>query len=77
MANEILPSANLADDILRGADAIATFLGVKPRSIYYQAECGEIPVFRQGSILCARRSTILRHIEEQETRAIAGKENAA
>jgi excisionase family DNA binding protein len=57
-------------DLLSGADAIAAYIGVKPRRIYHLAETRRIPVFRIGTTLCARRSTLLRWVEEMERAAI-------
>jgi hypothetical protein len=61
----------LADDILRGADAIAEFIfgerGSR-RKVYYLAECSRLPVFRLGSVLCARKSVLLQWISGQESR---------
>jgi hypothetical protein len=63
----------LADDILRGADQIAEFIfgerGSR-RKVYYLAECSRLPVFRLGSVLCARKSVLLRWISGQESRVI-------
>ena len=62
----------LADDILRGADEIAEFIfGARGsrRKVYYLAECTKLPVFRLGSVLCARRSVLLNWISGQESRA--------
>ena len=65
------PSLPLADDLLRGADAIAGFIfgsrGSR-RKIYYLAETSHLPVFRLGSLLCARRSVLMRWIAGQENR---------
>jgi hypothetical protein len=61
----------LAGDILRGADAIAEFLFGDPkhrRKVYYLAECTKLPIFRLGSVLCARRSVLLSWIAGQESR---------
>jgi excisionase family DNA binding protein len=57
-------------DLLSGAEAIAAYIGVKPRRIYHLAETRRLPVFRIGSTLCARRSTLLRWIEDMERAAI-------
>jgi hypothetical protein len=70
----LLPNAtatDLADDLLRGADAIAEFIfGARGsrRKIYYLAETSHLPVFRLGAVLCARRSVLLRWIAGQESR---------
>jgi hypothetical protein len=61
----------LADDLLRGADEIAEFIfGTREsrRKVYYLAECCRLPVFRLGSMLCARRSVLLNWIAGQENR---------
>jgi hypothetical protein len=67
--NETPPE--LAGDLLRGADEIAAFIfgdrGSR-RKVYYLAECSRLPVFRLGSVLCARRSVLLNWIAGQERR---------
>src|ERR1700686_1706384 len=70
----------LADDILRGADEIAEFIfGTKDsrRKIYYLAECSRLPVFRLGSVLCARRSVLLTWIAAQESKALPQESSAS
>lgn len=62
---------NLADDLLRGADAIAEFVfgsAKHRRKVYYLATEAKLrmPVFRIGSVLCARKSTLIEWIERQE-----------
>jgi hypothetical protein len=63
----------LGGDLLRGADAIAEFLfgdRRERRKIYYlpgEARA-QLPHFRLGTIICARKSTLLRWIETHETR---------
>jgi hypothetical protein len=61
----------LADDMLRGADEIAAFIygdrGLR-RKVYYLVECSRLPVFRLGSVLCARKTVLLSWIEGQESR---------
>jgi hypothetical protein len=69
----------LSDDILRGADEIAEFIfGAKGnrRKVYYLAECSRLPVFRLGSVLCARRSVLLNWIAGQENRVARWVERA-
>lgn len=75
-AGEVRP---LADDILRGADKIADFMFGNPaerRKIYHLAEKSRLPVFRLGSVLCARKSVLLAWIAEQEARATSGDAEA-
>ena len=67
----------LADDLLRGADQIAAFLFGDPkerRKIYYLVEQLRIPHFRLGAMLCARKSRLIKWIEEQEGRSYDGTE---
>lgn len=64
---------SLSDDILRGAEAIAEFMLGDPkkrRQVYHLAQMKRLPVFRLGSTLCARRSTLIAWIEDQETNAM-------
>ena len=65
------PPPGLGGDLLRGADAIAEFLFGDPgqrRKVYYLV--GEarvrLPHFKLGAMICARRSTLLRWIEDRE-----------
>jgi hypothetical protein len=53
-------------DLLTGAEAIAAFMRVKPRRVYHLVETQQLPVFRLGATLCARRSTLVRWIESME-----------
>ena len=66
----------LAVDLLRGADEIAEFVFGDPsqrRRVYYRASEAKpgdrLPLFKIGSEICGRRSTLLRCVEEQEKRA--------
>ncbi|WP_044549851.1 hypothetical protein [Azospirillum lipoferum] len=66
---QIAPPAappTLADDLLQGADSIAKFMGVTRRQAYHFVADGRIPTFRIGAIICARKSTILNWIAQQE-----------
>jgi hypothetical protein len=56
----------ISADMLRGAKGIASFLGITPRKVYYLVGRQELPVFRLGNQLCARRSTLLRHLNALE-----------
>lgn len=57
---------NLSADLLVGADAIAGFTGMKPRTIYHLAAKRSLPTFKMGDLVCARKSKILEFIEAQE-----------
>jgi len=59
----------VAADILRGAGDIATWLGVKPRAVYHLAATGQVPTFRLGDVVCARKSTLAAWISEQEQKS--------
>ena len=58
---------NLSDDLLHGASAIGEAMNTTSRRVYHLAQQRTIPVFHLGGKLCARRSTLLRHIEELES----------
>ncbi len=60
---------NLATDLLRGADAIAAYLGFPRRAIYHAVSKGHLPHFRVGETVCARRSTLAAWIAAQEAAA--------
>jgi hypothetical protein len=60
----------LAADILRGADDLALFLfGDKKdrRKVYHLASTSNLPVFKLGSMICARKSILLKWIADQES----------
>jgi hypothetical protein len=64
---------SLGDDLLRGAEAIAEFLfgdRRERRKVYYlMGEASvQLPHFRLGTIICARKSTLVRWIEASEAR---------
>lgn len=61
----------LADDLLRGADAIAQFVfgdaGQRRKVYYYASEAKvKLPIFRMGNVICARKSKLIDWIESQE-----------
>ena len=45
-------------DLLYGARAIATYLGVKTSVVYHLTETKRIPHFKVGAVVCARRSKL-------------------
>ncbi len=61
----------LADDILEGADDIATFMwgsASKRRKVYHLMETSRLPLFKIGNVWCARKSRLKQYIREQEDR---------
>jgi hypothetical protein len=67
--NDNLPE--FAADLLRGAEEIAQFLfgDIRHRrKVYHLAEKTNFPIFRLGSLLCARRTKVLNWIADQENR---------
>ena len=61
-----------ADDVLRGAAAIAGFLfgdrGMR-RRVYHLVATSRLPHFRTGNTLCARKSVLTQWVQEQENRS--------
>lgn len=49
---------NLGDDLLQGAGAIAEFMNFKVRKVYALHERGEIPTFKVGGVIHARKSEL-------------------
>lgn len=61
---------DLATDLLRGVREIAAFLGMARRVVSYHIECERLPVFRLGALICARKSTLLQWVAEQERASV-------
>jgi hypothetical protein len=60
-----------AKDMLRGAEEIAQFLygsAEQRRKVYHLAATSNLPIFKLGSMLCARKSVLLKWVEDQELR---------
>ena len=60
-----------ARNLLRGAAAIAEFLyGDRKfrRKVFHLVATSHLPVFRLGSVICARKSVLLTWIQDQENR---------
>lgn len=55
----------LADDLLDGAEAIAEFLGAKPRRVYYLAQKKHLPIGHVGGKLIARRSELTAAVSQK------------
>jgi excisionase family DNA binding protein len=58
----------IKDDLLNGADKIAAYLGVPRTLVYRMADRGELPTFKLGRSICARRSALLRHVAALEAK---------
>jgi len=60
-----------AEDLLRGASAISEFIfgdAGQRRKIFHLASKSQIPTFKLGSMICARKSVLLDWIRKQERR---------
>jgi len=65
-----------ARDLLRGAEEIAQFLyGDRElrRKVYHLVATSNLPVFKLGSMICARKSVLLKWVAEQESRHTANR----
>ena len=68
--------AALASDILRGAPAIAEELfgsAADRWKVYNLVKHNRLPIFRMGSVVCARRSSLRDWIAEQERQSVSPK----
>lgn len=71
---------NFNEDLLRGASQIADFICGDPketRRIYHLVDTQQLPHFRLGATICARKSTLLLWVAEQERTAIKQAPTAA
>jgi len=62
---------DFAKDLLRGAEEIALFLygdRTLRRKVYHLSSCSNLPVFKLGSVICARKSVLLKWVADQEAR---------
>ena len=60
-----------AKDLLRGAKEIASFMygdRERRRKVYHLVATSNLPVFKLGSTICARKSVLLKWIRDQEDR---------
>lgn len=53
-------------DLLHGVEAIAAFLELGVRQTRHLADTTDLPTFRLGGRVCARRASLVRWIEEKE-----------
>jgi hypothetical protein len=57
---------DLSSDVVWGAEAIGEFLGMTRRQVYHAAYQEHLPIFRIGSTLACRKSTLMAFITERE-----------
>lgn len=67
----------LSQDLIFGAGEIAEVLGITTRQVYYIHQQEQMPFFRIGSTLCARRSTLMNWITETEQSSPAYRHSVA
>lgn len=58
-------------DLLHGVNAIAEHLNLTAKQVYHLHGNGELPTFKMGKTVCARRSTLAKHFAAQEAAARA------
>lgn len=64
-----MPTTENDADLLYQVPAIAKFFGMTEKQARHRIERGEIPTFRMGGTICARRSTLTAWLAAQEARA--------
>jgi hypothetical protein len=66
-----------AEDLLHGAEEIAQLLcgDRKRRRIDHLVATSNLSVFKLGSMICARKSVLLKWIKDQEERRASASEN--
>jgi hypothetical protein len=50
---------DIARDLVFGARAIGSTLGLTPRQVYHAAAHAHLPTFKIGGTICARKSTLM------------------
>ena len=58
-----------ADGVLLGAKAISDETGIKVRQVYRLAELGELPTFKLGGTIAARKSELWKVLSAEAARA--------
>jgi hypothetical protein len=62
----------LSDDLLTGAREIADYCGLSVRRIRHLADRHQLPVFRRGQLLHARKHKLDEYFAGDELRPVAG-----
>lgn len=60
-------------ELLYGMDAISRHLGITLRQAYHLHEAVNIPTFKVGRKVCAKRTDLDRWLDRQAQRAIEGE----
>jgi len=63
----------LSDDLLIGAKPIADEIGLTERQVFHAAATKQLPIFKLGAKLAARRSALREHMIQLEREAAPGK----
>lgn len=66
---------SLHEDMLWGAKEIARFLGCTEKMVFNMHLRRQLPTFKQGGRVCARRSVLVADIAEREGRASSNPEH--
>lgn len=61
--------ASEKSDLLHGVKAVAAYLNMPPRVAQHRIDKGEVPHFKLGKNICARRSTLNAWLAECEAKA--------
>lgn len=61
-------------DLLYGLVAIGNAIGLGARQVQHLHDKGELPTFKMGRTVCARRSTLAKHFAAQEAAAAAPRD---
>lgn len=56
-------------DLLHGVAAIAVHLSMTRKQVYHLHDRGQLPTFKVGRTVCARRSTLASHFAALEAKA--------
>jgi len=58
----------LTDDLLTGAEAIGEFLSMSERQVRRLHDLGQLPSWKDGRVLRARRSSLIAWVEYQHAK---------
>ncbi len=70
------PVNEAQSDLLHGVQAIALHLSMTRKQVYHLHERSQLPTFKMGRTVCARRSTLAKHFAAQEAAAAAAARDA-